>query len=132
MGALLLVKMLLVMAAFAGCEISDAPETAPVQGKVTFQGRPLAHVGVTFFPESKGPIATGNTDEKGEFTLTTVSPGDGAPVGMNKVTFGKAEEGPAKSGAVAIPERYTRPSTSEFTAEVKPRTNNVFTFDLKP
>lgn len=115
-----------------GCTSGDAPQTAPVKGTVTLLGKPLANVGVTFFPATKGPIATGNTNAKGEFTLMTVKPGDGAPLGPNLVAIGKAEEGPPKAGAVTIPDRYGRPSTSELTADVKPGQTNEFTFDLKP
>lgn len=96
------------------------------------QGKPLPNVGVTFFPTTKGPIATGNTNDQGEFTLTTVKPGDGAPIGQSAVAIGRAEEGPPKAGAVVIPDRYGRPGTSELNAEVKAGQTNVFTFDLKP
>jgi len=124
----------LVLAAIVavGCSPSDAPKTAPVKGTVTMGGKPLSNVGVTFFPTGKGPIATGNTNEKGEFTLRTTRPGDGASIGTHQVTFGAAEEGPRKPGSIPIPEKYSRPGTSELTAEVKAGQRNVFTFDLKP
>jgi hypothetical protein len=124
--------LIILMAPFvAGCSSGDVPETAPASGVVMMQGKPLAHVGVTLFPP-KGPIASGNTNEQGEFTLSTSSPGDGAPIGLNKVTIGAAEEGPPKPGAPKIPDRYGRPDTSGLTAEVKPGEKNVFTFELMP
>jgi hypothetical protein len=114
-----------------GCSASDAPKTAPVSGTVTMQGKPLAGAGVTFFPTGKGPMATGNTNENGEFTLMTNRPGDGAPVGGHRVAIGNAEEGRRKSGP-NIPERYGKPDSSGLTAEVKAGQKNVFAFDLKP
>src|SRR6476660_8300653 len=114
-----------------GCRPSDGPGTAPVRGTITMAGKPLANVGVNFFPMGKGPIA-GNTNERGEFTLMTTRPGDGAAIGSHKVILGNAEEGPRNPGRAAIPEKYTRPQTSDLAAEVKAGQTNVFTFDLKP
>src|SRR5437868_5801292 len=124
--------LILILLFALGCGVSDAPRTAAVKGTVTMAGKPLPNVGVTFFPTGKGPIATGNTSEKGEFTLRTTRPGDGASIGTHQVTFGAAEEGPRKAGSIAIPDKYSRPSTSEVTAEVKAGQTNVFTFDLQP
>src|SRR4051794_16378585 len=95
--------LLLPVIAFIGCSGGDAPRTAPVRGTVTMAGKPLPNSGVTFLPLGKGPIATGNTNEKGEFTLRTVHPGDGAVIGAHKMVLGKAQEGPAKPGSAVIP-----------------------------
>ncbi len=115
-----------------GCSRGDAPQTAPVEGIVTLAGKPLSNVGVTFLPTGSGPIAAGNTNEKGQFALRTVKPGDGAVIGTHKVVLGAAEEGPPRGGAAAIPNRYGSPETTDLTAEVKSGQTNVFTFDLKP
>ena len=120
-----LVTALLVV----GCGRSDGPQTAPVKGTLTMAGKPLANVSVTFLPTQRGPIATGNTNENGEFILTTVRPGDGAPIGSHKVALGAAEEGQKRP---AIPDRYGRPDTTDLTAEVKAGQTNVFTFEVKP
>ena len=95
-------------------------------------GKPLPNVGVTFLPTGKGPIATGNTNDKGEFTLRTVDPGDGAVIGTHKVALGRAEEGPPKAGSAAIPAKYGSPETTDLTAEVKAGQTNEFTFELTP
>lgn len=123
---------ILVFGFVLGCGTGGGPQTAHVQGSVTMAGKPLANVGVTFLPEGKGPTASGNTNENGEFTLRTVKPGDGAPVGKHRVVLGNAEEGPRKAGSPAIPEKYGSPATTDLTAEVKAGEKNVFTFDLKP
>ncbi len=116
----------------AGCGGASGLKTAPVKGTVTFAGQPLSDVGVTFLPEGKGPSASGNTNSKGEFTLRTTNPGDGAVIGTHRVVIGAAEEGPRKKGAPAIPDKYGRFDTTDLTAEVKAGQTNVFTFDLKP
>jgi hypothetical protein len=129
--ALLLVTIFLVTI-FLGCGSASGPTTAPVKGTITIAGKPFSDVGVTFLPEGKGPTASGNTDQNGNFTLRTTNPGDGAVVGTHRVVIGAAEEGPRKKGAAAIPEKYGRFETTDLTAEVKPGQTNVFTFDLKP
>jgi hypothetical protein len=115
-----------------GCTGGDGPKMAPVKGTVHMNGKPLANVGVTFLPEGKGPIASGNSNDQGEFVLMTTRPGDGASIGTHKVAFGSAQEGPKKPGAPTIPEKYAMPDTTDITAEVKPNQTNVFTFELKP
>jgi hypothetical protein len=124
--------LLLALALLVGCSSSDAPKTAPVKGTVTMAGKPLPNVGVTFLPTGKGPIASGNTNDKGEFTLRTVNPGDGAVIGTHKVALGRAEEGPAKPGSAVIPNKYGSPETTDLSADVKAGQTNVFTFELAP
>ena len=124
--------LILVVMLILGCSASSGPKTAPVKGTVTVAGKPLSDAGVTFLPEGKGPTASGNTDQSGNFTLRTNKPGDGAPIGMHRVVIGNAQEGPRKKGAPAFPEKYGRFDTTDLTAEVKPGQTNIFTFDLKP
>jgi hypothetical protein len=115
---------------FTGCTKSDAPRTAPVEGIVTLNGKPLPNIGVVFFPLGSGPIASGNTDEQGIFSLTTVKPNDGASVGEHRVAFGAAEEGEKEYASNVLPPRYGSPETSTFSVEVVDGTNNRFEFDL--
>ena len=122
----LLIAMLLLL---PGCGRSKGPKTARVSGKVTMSGKPLPNIGVTFLPTKKGPVAIGNTNENGEFTLTTVRRGDGAPIGKHKVTVGIAEEGQKNPG---IPESYSNPGTTKLAAEVQAGKTNEFTFDIEP
>ena len=50
--------LLISVYALVGCSGSDGPQVAPVEGTVTWQGKPLADAGVAFTPE-KGPVAIG-------------------------------------------------------------------------
>jgi hypothetical protein len=112
----------------AACAPREGVELAPVEGLVTLEGRPLANVGVTFLPEGKGPLASGNTNAAGEFRLSTLRPGDGAPVGRHRVVVGAAEEGTATT---AIPQVYGRPDTTPLSVEVQPGQVNRVRLDLK-
>jgi hypothetical protein len=72
-----------------GC---GAPTMAPVQGRVTFKGRPVADANVTFSPVARfdgdrepGKSATGFTTADGRFVLSTYKPNDGALIGKHRV-----------------------------------------------
>ena len=66
--------------------------TVGVSGTVTQKGAPLAGATVTFAPTATGArAASGTTDATGKFTLTTLSPGDGAFPGDYQVTVTKTE-----------------------------------------
>lgn len=134
---------------------SDRPVLAPVSGKVTYKDKPVAKAQVVFHPEKDGVRAgLGETDAEGRFTLWTYDPGDGAPVGMNKVTItlrGPAEKGDLHpsvrpkgkemgeayyeqvgqmAGKPLLPEKYFTIATSGLTADVKAGQKNVFDFAL--
>lgn len=49
-----------------------------MKGVVTYKGKPIEKIAVVFHPEGKGMMATGLSDAKGEFSLQTSTPGDGA------------------------------------------------------
>jgi hypothetical protein len=70
-------------------------KTAPVDGKVTFQGQPVKGGSITFRPiktastkESlKGKPASGSVKDDGTFVLTTYGKDDGAVIGTHEVLF---------------------------------------------
>lgn len=70
----------------SGCSSQQQLKTAPVKGVVLFRGKPLAGARVTFFAPKAPLPSMGETNENGEFELTTLKKGDGAIVGENKVT----------------------------------------------
>ena len=86
---------LLSAVAASGCGSGEDYEVAPVSGRVTTDGKPLAEVRVTFQPKAKGekeinpgPGSYATTDEEGSFELRVVGPDrEGAVVGMHAVRF---------------------------------------------
>jgi hypothetical protein len=86
--------------ALGGCSASDRPAMAPVSGKVTFQGKPIAGATVVFLCPGAPRQAVGTTDASGTYRLTTFESSDGAVVGTHVVTVKKgaaiSEEGDAE------------------------------------
>ena len=135
----------------AGCGgVADAPSLAAVKGKVSLRGKPLGGASVLFHPE-KGPMANGQTDSEGNFTVTT-SGRPGATIGKCKVTVSKnapsaapaatmkpedmmemqkASGGQTELAKNEIPEKYDLPQASPLEALVdKDAAKNVFEFPL--
>jgi len=121
------------LAVSVGCS-GDSLSTVPATGIVTLDGNPVAGAGVMFIPVQEGPPASAVTDAEGKFTLETAGQ-PGAVPGQHRVTVTLQkttgvtvneeglEAGPAGQGQIKIewvvPEKYSRPDTSELTAEVK-------------
>ncbi|MFT5301507.1 MAG: hypothetical protein ACI87E_003569 [Mariniblastus sp.] len=67
--------------------------TAPVSGKVTFDGRPVDGIRLVFSPmpneanTDPGPWSTAVTNSEGEYTLMTRHKEEGAAVGKHTVVF---------------------------------------------
>ena len=88
--SVLILACLLVLP-IIGCNDSDFLETYPAQGRITFNGRPMAGARLTLYPTSQDetmqnvmPKATVNAD--GSFSLHTYKVGDGVPEGEYKLT----------------------------------------------
>lgn len=127
----------------AGCGggPSDTPETVAAGGTVTVAGQPMPGLSVAFIPQN-GKLATGETDEQGNFTLTTNEPDDGAVVGTYTVAINRIQEnvteampgmeGYQKPEPPPFAGKYTDASTSGLTATVTddPAAND-FKFDLE-
>jgi hypothetical protein len=129
----------------SGCG-SSRPETAPVSGRVTYQGRPVPSGRIAFQPE-EGRLAIGAIDSDGHFSLTTFKPGDGALLGKHRVTIeatrlsggdplpkNRQEELRVGGGVPPVveqlvPEKYSRLETTPLKAEVS-RGSNTVNFDL--
>jgi hypothetical protein len=135
-------------AALAGCG-DDPFEIAPVSGKVTLNGEPLADARISFQPISGGsdvgPGSAATTDAQGHYTLTTHDGQRGATVGGHRVRIStlKMSADPSKDDAgflirmsrpdgVLIPEKvpakYSRDSPLTFT--VPPGGTSAADFDL--
>jgi len=87
--------VILLCAAFAaaGCGKPSPPPLAPVQGRVTIDGKPVPHALVCFYPLFEGfggeVIAEGISDREGRYSLACPL-GQGACVGRHKVTVSDA------------------------------------------
>ena len=102
------------------------------------EGCPLAGAQVVFHlvnPETKNLTRAGDavTEGDGTFVLSTYQANDGAPAGEYKVTvfYGKEQFNPNDLiPNHPIPEKYSKPETSDLTAVVKSGKNEI-TLELK-
>src|SRR4051812_3949022 len=127
-----------------------------VQGTVTYKGEKLAKGQIAFVPEAPDGQAASGPIEDGYYSLSTLSPGDGALPGKYKVTVVARDSDPEKvrsavqmkgmpPGAALpqpliarahkeaksmIPARYNLPTTTDLTADVEARSNTK-DFELK-
>ena len=118
---------------------NDAPQTVAAKGTITVEGRPMGKLSVAFMPVN-GKVATGETDDQGNFTLMTNKPGDGAVVGTYAVSVAPIYEvtpampgmdGYVKPGPPPFAKKYIEHAKSGLTATVdKDPTKNDFKFDL--
>ena len=126
-----------------------------VQGTVTYEGETLAKGQIALVPEGGGQAASGQI-ENGHYSLSTLTPGDGALPGKYKVTVVARDFDPEKVRSAArskgmppgaalpqpliakankeakskIPTRYNLPTTTDLTADVEARSNTK-DFELK-
>ena len=127
--------LVLFLVISAGCGKS---RLSPVSGTVTLDGKPLAGASVHFVPEGAGKDATAETDQQGQFTMSTFEPRDGVLPGTYKVVIAAplgtpdttqyttsedamsgASKAPAKKAAgPAFPAKYSRPDQTPLTQEV--------------
>src|SRR5262245_57059387 len=83
--------VLLGLMLLSGCA---GPQMPRVQGKVTCSSKPVKEATITFSPMQRfdkykepGKPATGFTDEKGDYELSTFKSYDGALVGKHRVVI---------------------------------------------
>ncbi len=114
-----------------------------VSGVVTVDGTPVTQGTIMFIPEH-GKAAIGSIGSDGRYTLTTYSADDGALIGPHKVTILSTVVGASSFAPTSIqeevaqandpkarrilvrgtvvwivPERYSQPTTTDLTADVK-------------
>ena len=102
-GMILFVLLLFFLPFTCGC----SEKAATVSGKVTLNGKPLANYKVHFEPmnvkDSLRKSAQGITNEKGEYTLTSVLGNKpGCPVGTCHVRFAWVDPEPPKMSGSEI------------------------------
>lgn len=129
-----------VVALPGGCGRQAPPASATVRGQVLFQGQPLSGGLVVFSPDPDrggiGKPARGELDANGEFQLklgdaSAIPPGwyrvAIAPPATTLPAIGEAN----RLNRLAFPPALTRPDKSGLVREVRPATENVFTFAVE-
>lgn len=126
---------LVLTVVLAGCGSS---RTSPVEGTVTLDDKPLAGASIQFVAQGAGRDATGETDQSGQFVMSTFQPRDGVLPGTYKVvistplgtadttTYGSSDDAmsaaskaPAKKASASkFPQKYARPDQTPLTQEV--------------
>ncbi len=128
-------------ATYIGCGEGSDFAMAPVSGKVTLDGKPLAEAHVGFEPIAQqgtsvaGPGSYATTDKEGHFELKSLDNHNGAVVGSHHVTIRtlQAERGP--NGEVKViqqeilPNRYH--AETELTFTVPQSGTEAADFDLE-
>jgi hypothetical protein len=116
-----------------GCSSSGELTTAPVSGKVTYNGKPVPNGTVMFVPD-QGPPATGEIAKDGSYRLSTYTDGggDGAVLGNHKIsitalqdTSGALPEQRSGTPKAIVPRKYLSHETSGLTAEVRAGDNTI-------
>ncbi len=133
--------LLVGTAGLIGCSAKhpDRLSVFPVQGQVTVNGQPLANAFVVLHPKGGSDprllAARGQTDQNGNFKVTTYEAGDGAPVGEYAVTVeyhplinlgGSYEPGPN-----VLPPKLASPSTTDVTVRVAASPNTLPPIDVR-
>ncbi|SRR6056297_2787824 len=81
--------VVLGLVATVGCGGSNFANPIPVQGTVSYQGKPVEGAKVTFLSRTGGRSASGTTDGTGAYALTTFNTDDGALADEYTVTIAK-------------------------------------------
>ena len=125
---------LMLMVSAVGCGESG-PQLAPVSGRVTLDGDPLAVAEITFQPDAgaAGSASYGRTDPSGRYELLYSRKKKGALVGPHTVRIRAATEltGPGGESIVRaqlVPPHYN--AESELRRDIEPDGENTFNFEL--
>ncbi len=116
----------MLAAVCAGCGDGDRPDLAPVHGRVTLDGQPLASARLEFQPTGPWRTSMGLTDAAGNYELIYIRDERGAAVGTHRVritTVGRAE-----GEAEIVPAKYNE--QTELQREVA-RGENAIDFKLQ-
>jgi len=121
--------LMLAVAVFTGCNASPS-NLNPVQGQVTVNGQPLPNAQVVLRSDDPTiPIAQGQTDAEGKFSLSTFNKHDGAPEGEFKVTVAYYRhiqvEGDLFPGPNVLPHKYSDPARTELRVSVRKGDNQL-------
>ncbi|HSG72117.1 MAG TPA: hypothetical protein VLA12_16985 [Planctomycetaceae bacterium] len=103
---------LIAVTLLTGCSDSgiDRPTVVPVSGVVLYNGDPVVGASVSFMAENAPRAATGVTNDKGEFRLTTFELNDGAVIGKHLISVVKKEAGAAPAAASSTDKMLSDPT----------------------
>lgn len=131
-----------------GCgKSTKGPKTVAAKGTLTIGGSPGIGYNVTLHPVGEGlQVASGKTNDTGEFELFTGPGTPGAMVGKYKVVLTKAAgddesymnqtedntqqaaddgSGDPTAGNAGVPEKYTKASSSDYEIEISGPNKNI-------
>src|SRR5262245_45047054 len=106
------ISLALLVSAWTGCGSNQ--DVAPVHGRVTLDGQPLAYASIVFTTPGKPPSG-GYTDTNGNYQLILKRGVNGAPLGAHEVTI--LEDIQRTRRPQPVPARYNQ--NSELKREVK-------------
>ncbi|HEY1598060.1 MAG TPA: hypothetical protein VGG64_00560 [Pirellulales bacterium] len=123
----------------AGCGQSAPPRVPvfPVQGKVSVNGKPAAGALVILHPKGdpSKPSARAAVKPDGTFEATTYAPADGAAEGDYVVTVEWYKAVPKNDDYVVgpnlVPDKYSKPQTSNIEVRVAAQPNELPPITLK-
>jgi hypothetical protein len=126
---LLHLSALFCLLAVLGCQKPISAELVPVQGKLLYKNKPVAHATISFIPDggrgnTRGIQATAETDNDGNFALETYPHGDGAMPGHYKVTC-------ITEGKNELPKKYSLMTKTPLVIEVPAEGNAGLEITLK-
>jgi hypothetical protein len=113
-----------------GCSSDDGLGTRyTVSGTVTYKGEPVPKADISFVPFGKDAAKQGASGqiENGSYSLSTLSPGDGALPGEYKVTVSAREvdEAKLKADSEALAVKHGLPKTPMMPPELQAKANKV-------
>jgi hypothetical protein len=133
--------ILIVVVSFSLCSCrAKGParqKTYPVIGKVTVDGKGVAHVKVMAKAKEAGDpkfpiLPQAITKDDGSFELFSYEPGDGIPSGEYALTFTWQDlDGLRYAGPDKLKKRYAEPAKSMFKVTVEKGPKDLGTIDLK-
>jgi len=109
----------------AGCGAKS--DRLPVHGQITLDGAPLPTGTIAFTGPDGSAVAAGNIQD-GKYTVSESGSRRGIPPGTYNILITSWLETPGEElpgggfskGKSAIPEKYSNPKTSGFTADIQP------------
>jgi hypothetical protein len=121
--------LILAVTIFTGCNASPS-NLNPVQGQVIVNGQPLPNAQVVLRSDDPSiPVAQGQTDAEGKFSLSTFEKHDGAAEGEFKVTVAYYRhiqvEGDLYPGPNVLPQKYSDPARTELRVSVRKGENQL-------